>query len=91
MDEERQVFWVEEDIVHRLKRVEGQIRGIQAMVVRRESCRAILTQIAAVEGALGRIQRIVAACSLVEEIGGVAELPDAEVVREHLKEWLDKA
>ncbi len=44
-----------EDLMNRLKRVEGQIRGIQKMVDNEKYCVDILTQIAAVKGALNKV------------------------------------
>lgn len=40
------------DILNRLKRAEGQLRGIQRMVEEGETCLAIATQMAAVRKAL---------------------------------------
>lgn len=40
------------DLINRLKRMEGQIRGIQRMVEEDQYCVDILNQIAAVKGAL---------------------------------------
>lgn len=40
------------DVMARLKRAEGQVRGLQRMVERDEYCIDILTQIAAVNNAL---------------------------------------
>ncbi|MHC4158724.1 MAG: metal-sensitive transcriptional regulator [Planctomycetota bacterium] len=39
-----------------LRRIEGQVRGIQKMIEGRKYCIDILTQIHAVKGALGRIE-----------------------------------
>ncbi len=39
-----------------LRRIEGQVRGIQKMIEGRKYCIDILTQIQAVKGALGRIE-----------------------------------
>jgi len=39
-----------------LRRIEGQVRGIQKMIKDRKYCIDILTQIQAVKGALGRIE-----------------------------------
>ena len=41
-----------EDVLLRLRKVEGQVRGLQAMVERDEKCTAVLDQIASVQGAL---------------------------------------
>lgn len=39
-----------------LRRIEGQVRGVQKMVENREYCIDILNQINAVKGALGRVE-----------------------------------
>ena len=39
-----------------LRRIEGQVRGVQAMVENRRYCIDILNQIYAIKGALGRIE-----------------------------------
>jgi DNA-binding FrmR family transcriptional regulator len=39
-----------------LRRIEGQVRGIQKMIEDRKYCIDILTQIHAIKGALGRIE-----------------------------------
>ena len=39
-----------------LRRIEGQVRGIQRMIENREYCIDILNQIHAVKGALGRVE-----------------------------------
>jgi CsoR family transcriptional regulator, copper-sensing transcriptional repressor len=44
-----------EDLLPRLRRVEGQVRGIQRMVDEDVYCIDILTQIAAVESALKKV------------------------------------
>ena len=42
-------------IVNRLKRLEGQIRGLQAMVESGKECDAVLTQIMAAKSALNQV------------------------------------
>jgi DNA-binding FrmR family transcriptional regulator len=44
-----------EDVLARLKRVEGQIRGLQRMVEEDTYCIDILTQVAAATGALKKV------------------------------------
>ena len=39
-----------------LRRIEGQVRGVQKMVVERKYCIDILNQIYAIKGALGRVE-----------------------------------
>ena len=43
-------------IVHRLKRIEGQVRGIAQMVENDRYCIDVLTQVQAVKAALGRAE-----------------------------------
>lgn len=50
----------------RLARVEGQIRGIQAMIKRGESCEAIAQQFSASRSALDKAYRMMLTC-LIEE------------------------
>lgn len=86
----RPVLWDEADVVRRLRRVEGQIRGLEAMVTRRDSCRAILTQLAAAEGALAKVHRLVAACSVAESLGELIPMADPDAVRQHIQRTLSK-
>lgn len=51
---------VTEEITNRLKRVEGQIRGLQRMVEEGRECEAILTQLMAARAALDRVGLLVA-------------------------------
>jgi DNA-binding FrmR family transcriptional regulator len=64
----RTLYWDKEDILRRLSRVEGQVRGVRAMIEREESCRDILVQVAAIEGAMRQVSRIVSACSVAEQV-----------------------
>lgn len=49
------------DLIHRLNRIEGQIRGIKGMVERDAYCTDILTQVAAVNSALNSFNRVLLA------------------------------
>lgn len=46
------------DLIHRLNRVEGQIRGIRGMVEKDAYCTDILTQVAAVNAALNSFNKV---------------------------------
>ncbi len=39
-----------------LRRIEGQVRGVQGMIAKRKYCIDILTQIHAIKGALSRVE-----------------------------------
>ena len=45
-------------ILSRLKRIEGQIRGIQGMIIEERSCSDIMVQIAAVKSALNQVNKL---------------------------------
>jgi DNA-binding FrmR family transcriptional regulator len=59
-------------IVNRLRRIEGQVRGIAQMVEEDRYCIDILTQVQAVKAALGRAESEIlkrhAACCVAEAI-----------------------
>jgi DNA-binding FrmR family transcriptional regulator len=44
-----------EQLVSRLRRIEGQVRGIQGMIDEQRYCIDVLTQIAAVQAALDKV------------------------------------
>ena len=44
-----------DDLLTRLRRIEGQVRGLQRMVATDEYCIDILTQVSAVQAALRRV------------------------------------
>lgn len=48
-----------ENILLRLRKIEGQIRGIQRMVEREAECAEILVQVAAVKSAVNRVGALV--------------------------------
>lgn len=49
------------DLIHRLNRIEGQVRGIKGMVERDVYCTDILVQVAAVNAALNSFNRVLLA------------------------------
>jgi DNA-binding FrmR family transcriptional regulator len=49
-----------EEITNRLRRIEGQIRGLQRMVEEHRDCEAILTQLMAARAALDRVGLLIA-------------------------------
>lgn len=46
------------DLVNRLKRIEGQVRGIQGMLEEERYCVDILTQVAAIQSALNSFNKV---------------------------------
>lgn len=49
------------DLIHRLNRIEGQVRGIKGMVEKNAYCTEILIQVAAVNAALNSFSKVLLA------------------------------
>jgi DNA-binding FrmR family transcriptional regulator len=45
----------QEEIITRLRRIEGQVRGLQRMIVEQQDCEAIVTQLMAARAALDKV------------------------------------
>jgi DNA-binding FrmR family transcriptional regulator len=73
-----------EEIGRRLKRVEGQIRGLQRMVEEQRECEAILTQLIAARSALDRVGLMVVE-HYVEEC---METSDPQVAQQQVRRIL---
>jgi DNA-binding FrmR family transcriptional regulator len=57
MDEKN--YETKEDMLKRLRRIEGQIRGIQKMIEEDKYCFDILTQVAAVRAAINKVGSLI--------------------------------
>lgn len=53
-------------IINRLKRTEGQIRGIQKMMTEDKECMDIMTQLSAVRSSIDRVMGMIVAENLKE-------------------------
>lgn len=53
---------IREEILLRLRRIEGQVRGVQRMVEEGRDCRQIVNQIAAIRAALHSVNAAVLEC-----------------------------
>jgi DNA-binding FrmR family transcriptional regulator len=76
-------------IINRLKRLEGQIRGLQTMIESGQECEAILTQIMAAKSALNQvglhiIGHSMKTCLVDDEVKSRDELID-EAIKVFLK------
>lgn len=52
------------NVINRLKRAEGQLRGIQKMIAEGQDCEPVVTQLTAVRSSIDRIMGIVVAENL---------------------------
>lgn len=68
---------VNDDVTKRLRRVEGQVRGLQRMVDEGAACKDIVTQLAAVSGAIDRVGFKLMAAAL--------SCPDGQADRDELE------
>jgi DNA-binding FrmR family transcriptional regulator len=68
---------VRSDAVTRLRRLEGQVRGIQRLVENGAECREIVTQLAAAQGALDRVGFKLMAAALASP-DGEADIDELE-------------
>ncbi|MFM7471504.1 MAG: metal-sensing transcriptional repressor [Nodosilinea sp.] len=79
-----------QQILNRLARIEGHIRGIKTMVQESRPCPDVLVQIAAVRGALDRVARIILDDHLTECITRAALVGNIDREMAELKAALDR-
>ncbi|MCG6951252.1 MAG: metal-sensitive transcriptional regulator [Betaproteobacteria bacterium] len=59
-----------QDLIMRLKRIEGQLRGIQSMIESDAECERVTQQLSAARRALDKAFYNVLACALQSEVAG---------------------
>jgi DNA-binding FrmR family transcriptional regulator len=59
---------VQGELLTRLKKIEGQVRGVQKMIQETRDCGEIVTQLAAIKSAVNRVSITVLACHLADEL-----------------------
>jgi len=75
----------DQNVKNRLKRVEGQIRGIIRMMDESKDCKDVITQLSAARSALDRTIGVVVSANLVDCIRNIDEnetRTDEEIVNE---------
>lgn len=68
----------EKNILHRLKRTEGQLRGIQKMIEEEQECVDVITQLRAVRSGVDRIMGIIVAENLKQCLESPEKDPTAQ-------------
>lgn len=63
-------------IIRRLRRIEGQARGVQKMVAERQACGLVLTQLEAMRAAVQRTKVELSICHVRQTLAG--QLPDMD-------------
>ncbi|MDQ3259354.1 MAG: metal-sensing transcriptional repressor [Pseudomonadota bacterium] len=76
-----------DDLILRLKRAEGQLRGVQNMILNDEECEKIAQQLSASRKALDRVFHKMIACIIQEQVGNSAPLTPA--AQQNLKRITD--
>ncbi len=73
------------DLIHRLNRIEGQIRGIKGMVERNAYCIDIITQVAAARAALNSFNKEVLAAHVKTCVADDIRKGNDEIIDELLE------
>lgn len=80
-----------DDLMRRMKRIEGQARGIQRMLEEGEDCEQVLIQLGAIKSAVNRVGMKAVGCNLGHRVmeaiknGGSTEDAVDEVIDQFLK------
>ncbi|MCW5725515.1 MAG: metal-sensitive transcriptional regulator [Maricaulaceae bacterium] len=77
--------------VRRLKRIEGQVRGVAAMIGEGRYCIDVLTQISAIKAALGAVEREALKDHAAHCVAHAIESGDAEDQKRKFEELIDLA
>ncbi len=80
----------QKQLIARLRRVEGQVRGIQGMIEKDADCEAIAQQLSAARKALDRAFFEMVACSLEQQLMGAPDLKTARAATTELARMLTK-
>ncbi len=86
--------WLEnkQALLARLKRIEGQLRGVQGMVEREEDCERVAQQLAASRKALDKAFYQMMACAMERELAEKSsnQSPEVEDTIEHFTQLMAK-
>jgi DNA-binding FrmR family transcriptional regulator len=74
------------DLLNRLKKIEGQVRGVHKMIQESRNCGDVVIQLAAIKAAVNRVGTTVLACHLADQLEGA--LREDKDVKESLEEFM---
>ena len=77
----------DDQIKNRVKRMEGQLRGILKMMNEEQDCKSVITQLSAVHSAVDRTVGVIVSQNLLECVRNAEG--DAEQVNEMIKEAMN--
>jgi CsoR family transcriptional regulator, copper-sensing transcriptional repressor len=72
---------VRDDVLLRLRRIEGQVRGVHRMVEESRDCREVVTQLAAIKAAVASLNTLVAESYARDCLCGAETIDQGEVAR----------
>jgi DNA-binding FrmR family transcriptional regulator len=75
---------VKKNLISRLNRVEGQIRGVKGLIEKDTYCDDVITQISAIQSALNSVGKILLEGHLKSCVAGRIQEGDEEVIDEFL-------
>ncbi|MCL6634715.1 MAG: metal-sensitive transcriptional regulator [Peptococcaceae bacterium] len=85
MQEDRQHF-LQGEVLSRLKKIEGQVRGVYKMIEECRNCGDIVIQLAAIRAAVNRVGITVLACHMADKIE--SDIREGKDHRESLGEFM---
>ncbi len=71
---------MQRNVVSRLRKIEGQVRGLQSMIVDGKECEDILIQVRAVQSALKSVSALVLKTYLLKCYSEMGQNPDPEEI-----------
>ena len=74
-----------ENIINRLKRIEGQIRGIQKMIIEKRDCHEIVSQLRAARAALDNVTILIIDSSIEVCMGEKIDSQEIKDLRKALR------
>ena len=80
----------QKDVVNRLRRIEGQVRGLVEMIQSGRPCEDVAVQMSATRKAMDKAFYRMMACSMVEAISDAQNDTDAVTEVEHAARLLEK-
>ena len=79
-----------QEIIRRLKRIEGQVKGVQKMIEEEKYCVDVLTQIAAIRAAVNKVGGLILENHSMRCIQNAAKSEDGEQVMKELLDTVQK-
>ncbi len=76
---------MQRNIISRLRKIEGQIRGLQGMIIGGKECEQILTQMRAAQSALKAVTSLVLKGYLSKCYSEIGEKPNSEELHRKLE------